>query len=136
MLCACALGMLMLLRACGRNARVSGFVCASAAGMLACQEFVFARAAGVLARQEFFWERKGLAGPQLECESLRGQQMLCCPIFFQARNWKTPQPGQRWGNPVRKCLTFLCPWKVSCTQVPHISLIWNDFQDINALLAP
>ena len=81
MLCACALGMLMLLRACGRNARISGFFCASAAGMLACQDFLFARAAGMLACQDFlfaraagmlacqelFWESKGLAGPQLEC---------------------------------------------------------------------
>ena len=109
MLCACALGMLMLLRACGRNARVSGICCASAAGMLACQDFFFARAAGVLARQDFFWERKGLAGPQLECESLREQQMLCCPISFKRATGKRHNRANDGATPSANALHFFAP---------------------------
>ena len=126
MLCACALGMLMLLRACGRNARISGFVCASAAGMLACQGFLFARAAGMLACQDFLFAR---AAGMLACQDFFGRAKA-----LRARNWnanlcagnkcsvlqfpfkraagKRHNRANDGATPSANALHFLCPWKI------------------------
>ena len=66
MLCACAIGMLMLLRACGRNARSSGF---------------FLRARG---------RNASLSGIVLRT---RAVGMLACQVFLRAPNRNAPISG-------------------------------------------